>query len=177
MNDCRKMSNFAAVTFIIIIIVILLADTPTHAMIIIALIANFMLFAGDKIPGVNFTMSRPAVNAIPLNPVPMVNSEQTPSAHDYASQPVDIYGPYYEQWHAYTKSYDDYPYPEARISQSASELSHNVDQLSAQMTQRRTRDKKCMDGAVTKDKYYYQHHFGSELDDSEAKPWWGRSDY
>lgn len=172
--DRKKMSNFNALTFIVIIIVILLADTLTHAMIIIALIANVMLLAGNKIPEVNFTMGKPTEVKPATNTAPMVNSEQK---HDYASQQVDIYGPYYEQWHAYTKSYDDYPPADARLAYSASEAAHNVDLLSTQMTQRRARDKKCMDGLVTKDKYYYQHHFGGELDNSEAKPWWGRSDY
>jgi hypothetical protein len=44
--------------------------------------------------------------------------------------------------------------------------------MNAIMAQRRSRDKKCMDGWASKDANYYKQHFAEELDEAEAKPWW-----
>jgi len=51
------------------------------------------------------------------------------------------------------------------------------DELNARIVSQRTRDKKCMDGFVTKNANYYKKHFGRELDEAENRVWWGASEY
>ena len=52
-----------------------------------------------------------------------------------------------------------------------------IDATNARMAALRTRDKKVIDGAVTKTADYYRRHFSDELEKAEAKRWWGRDEY
>lgn len=51
------------------------------------------------------------------------------------------------------------------------------DEANARMASLRQRDKKCLDGWVTKNANYYKKHFGRELAEEEAKRWWGNQEY
>lgn len=51
------------------------------------------------------------------------------------------------------------------------------DEANARMASLRQRDKRCIDGWVTKNANYYKKHFGRELAEEEAKRWWGNQEY
>jgi hypothetical protein len=53
----------------------------------------------------------------------------------------------------------------------------NIDDLVTEMAAARSRDRRAIDGAVTKTADYYKRHYGDELDQSEAKVWWGNNDW
>jgi len=52
-----------------------------------------------------------------------------------------------------------------------------IDERNAYIGAARARDKKCMDGAVTKNMNYYKKNYGRELDEYESKLWWGNDEY
>lgn len=52
-----------------------------------------------------------------------------------------------------------------------------IDATNARMAALRARDKKVIDGAVTKTADYYRRHFSDELEKAEAKRWWGQNEY
>jgi len=52
-----------------------------------------------------------------------------------------------------------------------------VDEKNTMMALARSRDKKIMDGFVSKTAEYYKQYFGDELAQSEAKVWWGANEY
>lgn len=90
----------------------------------------------------------------------------------------DMYGPQYNAWSAHGRSYDMYPDVKPHVGVSCAENDYSVDTLGTLMTQKRgARDKRAMDGAVSKGVDYYKYHYAEELDDEEAKPWWGRHEY
>lgn len=53
----------------------------------------------------------------------------------------------------------------------------SYDEANARLAALRQRDKKALDGVVTKNSNYYKRHFSTELDEAEAKRWWGSSEY
>lgn len=176
---------FVVLTFVIIIAVILLADNLTSAMLIVSLLANFLVISAHfgkiskNVLGMNIREWGTPLVPESRNVVEEVSkSEDKGPAITPDDQDPIIYGPSYELWHAYdtayTKCYDE---PKAVVGMSCSEQSSGIDSANALMAQQRARDKKCSDGWASKDANYYKHHFGSELDDTERKPWWSRHEY
>lgn len=104
------------------------------------------------------------------------NNPQQSEGFANDNQTVDLYGPYYEMWHSYhdTSMYEP---PRPVVGATCAERSQSVDMANVFMAQQRARDKKCSDGWAVKDANYYRHHYGGELDQAEAKAWWGRGDY
>lgn len=52
-----------------------------------------------------------------------------------------------------------------------------IDEANTRQVAMRTRDKKVLDGYVSKNANYYKRHFSKELDESENKRWWGNDNY
>lgn len=52
----------------------------------------------------------------------------------------------------------------------------DVNTRALELMQRRDRNKRSMIGAVCRDVNYYKYHFADELDKAEARPWWGEDD-
>ena len=51
------------------------------------------------------------------------------------------------------------------------------DEANSRMAALRQRDKKTLDGYVTKNSNYYKKHFANELGEAEQKRWWGSNEY
>lgn len=172
---------FIILTFIIIIAVILLAENLMTAMLIVSLLANFLVISAQfgKI-----SKNILDISAVPSKPSPKTEPQKTTSNSDEPSehsgpleQDTDLYGPLYELWHEYNNAYTDcYNQPQMVVGASCAERTYNVDEANAFMAQKRARDKKCIDGMVTRDAAYYAYHFGDELDESEAKVWWSKNE-
>jgi hypothetical protein len=168
---------FIVMTFVIIIAVVLLADNLTSAMLIVSLLANFFVISGhfNKLSKNILGISATNWGKPPAKPI--AEEVVAPVAVPADNQNTNLYGEDYERYHAYQDSYTGcYNEPKPVVGMSCSENSSGIDAMNAIMAQRRARDKKCMDGVASKDVNYYRHHFGSELDEAEAKPWWGAFD-
>lgn len=167
------MENSTVLIFIVIIAAIMLSDDrlivilAASASLNIALLFSTLDNSGSVVVADSQKGSSAAVTAVKQTIEPLV-----PDAID------DMYGPQYNAWSAHSRSYDMYPDVMPHIGRSCAENDYSVDTLSTLVTQKRgARDKRAMDGAVTKDVDYYKYHFGSELDEEEAKPWWGRHEW
>ena len=168
---------FIVMTFVIIIAVVLLADNLTSAMLIVSLLANFFVISGHFNKLSKNILGISATNWGKLPAKQTAEEVAAPVAEAPSNQNTDLYGEDYERHHAYQDSYTGcYNEPKPVVGMSCSENSSGIDAMNAIMAQRRARDKKCMDGAASKDVNYYRYHFGSELDEAEAKPWWGAFD-
>lgn len=155
-------------TFIIILIVIQLSDNITTAVLIITLLANFLIICSQlsSINIANFSIK--TENGPEETPLP---------ADDNNEEEYHMYGPAWDRFHNYQLGYTDaYEDPKFVIGTDASEATQGIDGANTLMAERRTRDKKCIDGAVTKTADYYRHHFGDELSQEEKKVWWGHYD-
>jgi hypothetical protein len=169
-------------TFILVIIVILVADSLTTAMLIVSLLANFLVISSQfKKISKNFLDIGIAAGPQTQDHENTLHGDSPPvsppeSAAD--TQPVDLYGPFYEMWHAYRNSYDQcYDAPRVNAYGDCSGRTYNIDTANTFMAQRRARDKRAMDGWAVKDANFYKHHYGAELDDTENRVWWGRNEY
>ena len=52
-----------------------------------------------------------------------------------------------------------------------------IDEANSRLAALRQRDKRAIDGAVSKNANYYKRHFAKELDEAENKRWWGNQEY
>ncbi len=74
----------------------------------------------------------------------------------------------------YTGCYPEVPYDLGKCNTGAY---LPFDEANARLAALRQRDKKVLDGYVTKNANYYKRHFSTELDEAEAKRWWGDKEY
>jgi hypothetical protein len=178
---------FIALTFILLIVIIFLARDMTEAVLIISVLANLLVISShfgvlsrglidittrDGEAPDNNTNNNTDSNTDDTHTDTSVNSDVVAAHPD-----GDMYGPFYDQWAAYKGSYTTaYDAPRMAVGTGA-EQAYTVDERNALLAQQRARDRKCSDGWLTKDKYYYEYHYGSELADEEAKAWWGRHEY
>lgn len=76
------------------------------------------------------------------------------------------------------QSYTDcYPGPNRELNGCNINSYVSIDEANTRQVSMRTRDKKVMDGVVTKNANYYKKNFGKELDEAENKRWWGNDEY
>jgi hypothetical protein len=95
-------------------------------------------------------------------------------------QNTNMYGQDQLEYDNYINAYSEcYDPPQSIVQRSCSEADGTMDTANVRITQQRARDKKCMDGFVTKmsNPDFMRHHYAGELDAEENKVWWGRSDY
>ena len=160
---------FMALTFIVIIILVIFVHDATQAVLIVSLLANtlFIYMNLDKLRTVtNDDKSSADVAVDPPAVESMAADQQDPA----------LYGDDFERWHSYDASYTGAAYatPTPHSIYSGSENTLGVDGGCALMAQRRgLRDKQALDGATLKDANYYKFHFADEFKREEAKPWWG----
>jgi hypothetical protein len=171
---------FVVMTFALMIAIILIADSLVTAMIIVSLVTNFLVISGQFNKIYKHIGGAIADEKSDAAPILDDSPEDAPSSallEDALPNP-DIYGPYYEQWHSYQDGYTSvYSPPHLAIATSCAEASNSVDTANTFMAQHRARDRKCMDGWASKNADYYAYHYGAELSDTEAKPWWGRQEW
>jgi len=163
--------NPLVLLFIIIIAIILLADSSLSAALIISIMLNCLALG----PDFDIMMANLGIDIQTKKP-----DQAAPAAtveHMITPQDWGLYGPDYTEHNAYNTSYTTaYHEPEPRVSYSGSELDYSIDAKNTIMAQKRARDKKCMDGNAVKTADYYKYHYGKELDDAENKAWWGRGE-
>ena len=200
----RVNTLFAFLTFIIIIIVVLMADSVVTAIAITVLLLNFLAISAywDKLK-----KGYASINAVGWGSVP---DEKEPAEEEQESiedkekkektsrvkslleenrglvlpentdqdQNTNLYGRAQEEYDNYINAYSTC-WREAKpaVFQSCSEQDYSIDAANALMAQRRARDKRCMDGLVSKDANFYRHHYAEELDEAENKPWWSRGEF
>lgn len=144
--------NIVVITFVLVILVVLLSDNMTNAVLIISLITNFLFIT------VYFSK---------LTQKDDINfAEQFSSDH-----PMNMYGPKYTKWDSFKETIDH-----NNLKPHEYNYRQNVDDLNAKIGNDRMRDKRTITGAINKTADYYKYHYGSELDEEEYKPWWGRYD-
>jgi hypothetical protein len=108
----------------------------------------------------------------------MLEENIIPAENTHEDQNTNLYGRAQDEYDGYINAYTDcWREPKPAVVQSCSEQDYSIDSANALMAQRRARDKRCMDGLVSKDAAFYRHHFAEELDEEENKPWWSRSEY
>lgn len=188
MYDCSlknmKESSIVLIvlTFVVLIAIVLLADSVTSAMLLILLVVN--LYVGLCQCGALETLTDPSeVNLTKENMEPDVldkskNSDLTADstiASEQIPQP-SMYGVDYDIWQANNASSDIYPTPQLPVFASCGEKS-GVDAQLSLLALKRARDKRCADGAAVKNADYYKFHFSDELEQTENKPWWSAAEY
>ncbi|SIP86052.1 Hypothetical protein PACV_339 [Pacmanvirus A23] len=172
---------FCVLTFIIMIAVILTADSLTTAMLVITLLTNFLVISshfGKIGKTVGMTVEKIGKPAeVETESQTKEHSEATHETPNISEENLSIYGADYEKWHAYNDSYTScYDEPKTVVGSSCSERTFDVDTMNALVAQKRARDKKCMDGVALKDANYYREHFGDEFKETEDRIWWGRNE-
>lgn len=72
---------------------------------------------------------------------------------------------------------DCYPGPTRELNGCNLNDYMGIDESNTRQVAMRTRDKKVIDGYITKNANYYKRHFSKELEESENKRWWGNDEY
>lgn len=178
---------FIFYTLVAVIAVILISDSFSNALVVLSIVFNMILLCLllGVIPGQNLSMviqpkqgllptMQPPTMQLPTIQPPVVPSK--PPAESFNPVFDNLYGTDWNNYDAYKMTYFDYP-KVTPYAESSPDLQLGVDQSCAYYAQRRTRDKKQMDGIATKDANFYKYHFYDELEQSENKPWWGRSEF
>ncbi len=191
-------------TLIIIIIVVLMADSIITAAVIVALLLNFLAISAywKELRHGYASMNIAGWGAVPKdetaeeetadeetkdeesNPVPikprksLIEENIIPAENTSEDQNTNLYGRAQEEYDGYINAYTNcWRKPKPVIFQSCAEQDYSIDAANVMMAQRRARDKRCIDGAVSKDAGFFKHHYAEELDESENKIWWSRSEY
>jgi hypothetical protein len=162
--------------FIIIVAAIMVSEDRMLTVLAASVALNIaLLFSAEQTCGAIASAHATAKDSAQSAAAAAIKSAVEPLASDAID---DMYGPQYNAWSAHGRSYDMYPDVKPHVGVSCAENDYSVDTLGTLMTQKRgTRDKRAMDGAITKGVDYYKYHYADELDKEEAKPWWGRHEY
>ena len=192
---------FAVLTLIVIIIVILMADSVVTAVVISALLLNFLAISAywEKLKK-NFA----SINAVGWGVAPDESEPESEPKSEPKSEPTNrikslleenknlgitpentnedqntnLYGRAQEDYDNYIVAYSTcWRKAKPAVFQTCSEQDRSIDAANALMAQRRARDKRCLDGLVSKDANFYRHHYAEELDEAENKAWWSRGEY
>lgn len=158
---------FIVITFIVIISIIFLAESFMVAMLVVSLIANFLVIC------LNSTKLASKLQSLNREQ-PAEKPSEVLETNDELPDILNPYGKDYDQHQQYIESYSScYKDAVPAVAVSYSEDSKEIDSMNALLSQQRSRDKRGMDGAVSKDSDFYKYYFANELSEYEAKPWWG----
>jgi hypothetical protein len=176
---------FIVLVFIVMIAIVLLSNNLTTAVLLVSVIANIIIMSSPSL-GKNFlSLNATEWGETPEDPepvpevvIPEPEPVPEPTAPFEGDQSTNMYGMDHEKYHGYHTAYTDcYPEVKPVIAASCSERDLTMDGANAFMAQKRSRDKKVMDGVASKTSAYYRQHYAEELDEEEAKPWWGQSSW
>ncbi len=166
-------------TFVVVLIVVMLADNLTTALLVISLLVNFVILSSQL--GASSSFLGIGVQDAPTGADKsnkMSDPLDTSFDPNAERQPTDMYGPFYNMWDAYKTTYNScYDKPRVHALGDCAGRGYNIDNANMYIAQRRSRDKKAMDGWAVKDANFYKYHYGSELDNAEYQDWWGRHEY
>jgi hypothetical protein len=154
---------FILFTFIVIVMLALLSDTLTTAVLVVSLTANFLAICAH-FRGISDEISKVFTRLTDREPAQPKQLESI----SYDDIAPTIYGENYDQWNSYR----------AGLQDSDAELHEgDIDTKNTYMARRREKNKKCSDGWAIKESNYFKHHYANELDEAEKKPWWGAAEY
>jgi len=180
---------FLALTFIVILAVIMMSNDLPSAMMIISIIASFFVISTSGSKTVRTVLEGKVKNWGVPEPAPIPDEIITPEtpvlvedkedeAPDIIQQNTNIYGAEYEKHNAYKDGlYSCYERPQPVLYDSAADHDTSVDGRNCLIAQRRARDKRCIDGRAIKNSDYYKYFYADELKAVETKPWWSRSEW
>ena len=158
-------------------------NTTDTCVLIAGLMLALLAFNKDKQKTKPQPQSQPIIQYIEVPvPTPAPAPEPEPEHLDKATEYEDPYNPY--PWMGsptYSSAYRPPPPFKAIGSRGAYKCNINdyptYDEQHARLAALRQRDKKAIDGWVTKNANYYKKNFGRELDDAEKQQWWGNDEY
>lgn len=165
--------------FIVIILVICISKDLPSAVSVLALMSTFLVLCSHL---------DAACTSEPLEsdrkPEAQEESEAHMSEEPAMREPVThipagtgIMGyPAHSEYEKYVQTYG-VTHPPMVYVHNTSELAMGMDEQAARLAQKRSRDRRSMEGAVLKDASFYAHHYANDFRESENKPWWGRSEY
>jgi hypothetical protein len=174
---------FLAFFYVVVIAIILLADDLPTTIAIMALVANILTIAicfnkmGKQYTAANSDPTAPSDTATP--PDAQTSSSGLQEAIDAAEevdQDPNLYGDDWEAHHAYNSTFDTLSDNHVAVN-SPAELSTDYDSTNALLSRQRFQGKKAIDGALVKTADYYKYQYADELAQSEAKPWWGNTEF
>ncbi len=192
-------------TLMIIVIVVLMADNMLIAMIISGLVINYAIMSGREDPQASLNavnwgvpeLESDAANTPPAQPKvtpesqllkqslidtlpPVIQRNWNRGIPGKDDQNTNMYGQDQLEYDNYINAYSEcYDPPQSIVQRSCSEADGTMDTANVRITQQRARDKKCMDGFVTKmsNPDFMRHHYAGELDAEEKKAWWGAGEW
>lgn len=168
-------------SFIVIIAIICIADSITTAVVIIGLIVNFIVICVH----LSSIESSDPIEVGPVAPAPgppvrdaALGGDGGSMINDYICAPHNtLPSPYGADYDIYAHANEHVPDPVPFPMYGAAEGTIGADAAGVIMAQRRTRDKRAMNGMASKTADYFRYNFSTELAESEAKQWWGADDY
>lgn len=178
---------FLVLTFMILVIIILVSDNLTTAVLTISLLANLFIISSQletrTLTAIKCGLydNKTKVERItPNTEIAPVDGDHEPDAHPYAvegfsGQPTNLYGAKFMEYDAYKSPGMNWAAQQPDIIDMGD--NSGIDGATALMARRRCRDKVTMDGVAVRDANYYKHHFADELEEAERKPWWGRDEF
>ncbi len=168
---------FLAFFYVITIAIILLADDLTMTVAILALVANILTISicFNKMGAIQ--QKNPDPVAAPNMPAPASNELQsTIESIEEIDQNPNLYGDEWEAHHVYNSTFDTLDANHVAID-SPAELGNDYDSTNALLSRQRYQTKKAIDGGLVKTADYYKYQYANELAESEAKPWWGNTEF
>jgi hypothetical protein len=183
---------FLALTFVVIVAIIMLSNDLSTAMMTISILASFFAISINSRKTVSKLLTITPQSPIELvrqgeeSAPPALSAQQASTEEDPTicsgplCQNTNLYGAEYEKHGAYTDpgfGNSCYERPQVRLYDSVADRDTSIDERNCLIGQRRARDKRCLDGWATKDAHYFEYFFADELKASEAKPWWSHSEY
>lgn len=169
---------FIVLVFIIVIAIVIATDIITTVQILSLLASVAVVY---RCFSDNSGAKPPADSSIGSGNVGGDGSGSGGSANDTSGAagtdaplgypPDGFYGRNYDDWRSFTAGYGGFEPPSFIGGKK------NIDDVNLKYGILRSRDKKCIEGAVTKTADYYKYHFADELVDYESRPWWGRNEY
>lgn len=192
--DRSAMTIIITLIMIILIFVALLQSSYINVALLLSLSAALLFWksSGGKTDSfssncsckIDDTMNLPVTNIIYEQP--SISSCDRPDyineimADNYEELNKDIpalTGEKAYPWGSNQSYTDCYPGPTRDLNGCNINDYMGIDEANTRQVNMRTRDKKVIDGYVSKNSNYYKRHFSKELDESENKRWWGNDEY
>jgi hypothetical protein len=171
---------FIVITFVVLIVVILMAPDIITAIMLCGLVLGYLYVCGKVTPlsikhSLDNTNNANTDNTLDMYPIPEIKPavEDLPAAGEMAG---GLYGSDYDVWQSNQESYSIDSDRVLPIGRSPSELG-GVDAQLALLSQQRARDRKCLEGAASRNADFYKYHFSDELEKAESLRWWGNNEY
>ena len=149
-------------TFVVILCLIILTCDFSIILLCVSLAFNLFLISNETGPIID------AASAVITPAVPAASLAESSVTQAATSTPLTQEIADYNNW----LSYRNTPMASAPVLRGT-----DIDTRAAMLSGSRCRDKRAIDGAASKDAAYFKYHYGAELEEQEAKPWWSATEY